>query len=310
MVDGKPALQFEADLKGDDLKYARPLLKDGARPPVAVVEGIERNGQFSLKFAIALAKRGTPSAARCFGYLYVFSSGALYDNADTSTCKRNDLSRAKATMLPLRPSRRSWLRINVAGENYALDAILENPGSAGQIHAEDWDLPILKFLYLSVTNFTEAERQFRRLTALATRPEPKPAKLTIATSPTGATVYLDNEPKGASSQDEGKLLITGLSPGSYHIRVSSTGFRDWGKTVAVVAGDDLLVQATMDRIGPPPFAATEIIELLKGGVSPKRVAVLVQQRGVNFALDDDFDRKIRDAGGNAELLVAIAKAKK
>jgi hypothetical protein len=39
----------------------------------------------------------------------------------------------------------------------------------------------------------------------------------------------------------------------------------------------------------------------------KRVAALVQQRGVSFTLSE---RKIRDACGNAELLLAISKAKK
>jgi hypothetical protein len=35
----------------------------------------------------------------------------------------------------------------------------------------------------------------------------------------------------------------------------------------------------------------------------------VQQRGVSFVLDDS-ERKIRDAGGDTELLLVIAKAKK
>jgi len=45
-------------------------------------------------------------------------------------------------------------------------------------------------------------------------------------------------------------------------------------------------------------------------ISSKRVATPVQQRGVSFVLDDESERKIRDAGGDAELLLAIAKAKK
>jgi hypothetical protein len=40
------------------------------------------------------------------------------------------------------------------------------------------------------------------------------------------------------------------------------------------------------------------------------VATLGRQRGVDFALNDEIEGRVRAAGGDAELLVAIAKAKK
>jgi hypothetical protein len=60
---------------------------------VSVVVAEERNGQFGFKFPIALAH-----SAGCRGFLYVFSSGLMYDNVDTPTCKRNELREAIATV--------------------------------------------------------------------------------------------------------------------------------------------------------------------------------------------------------------------
>jgi hypothetical protein len=58
------------------------------------------------------------------------------------------------------------------------------------------------------------------------------------------------------------------------------------------------------------FTLNDVCDLLKKGVRKDRVAFLVQQKGVSFVLDEVSERKIRDAGGDAELLLVIAKAKK
>ena len=55
------------------------------------------------------------------------------------------------------------------------------------------------------------------------------------------------------------------------------------------------------------LALTEIQDLLKGGVSPKRVATLVEQYGVSFALTDDMEKELRKLGADSDLLLVIAK---
>src|SRR5271157_4762052 len=139
VVGGKPALQFEANLTGLDFENAKGLLKTGVNAghlvAVAAVEGVELNGRFGFKFPIALAKGGTPSDPGCIGYLYVFSSGATYDNDDTSTGKRNELSGASARVRS--PGTWGAYRIPGAGKNYSLDAILESPAATNRIHAEN-----------------------------------------------------------------------------------------------------------------------------------------------------------------------------
>ncbi|HVP43911.1 MAG TPA: hypothetical protein VMS96_10795 [Terriglobales bacterium] len=62
--------------------------------------------------------------------------------------------------------------------------------------------------------------------------------------------------------------------------------------------------------GPPPLALSEVLEALQKGVPAPRVASLVSQFGVSFALNDDAERQLRSAGADTDLLLAIAKSKK
>jgi len=180
---------------------------------------------------------------------------------------------------------------------------------------------ITDFLLLVLNDFPAADREFQRLTAslgsvsagkgIAPSPKPtpeaKPATLMVSSDPQNAQVYVDGQLKGTANHNG---LAEALLPGTYQLRVTLPGYKDFTESFTLSSGDDRKVEVHLERVGPPPFTVGNITELLKGGVSPKRVAVLVQQRGVSFALDDDSERRIRDAGGDAELLVVIAKAKK
>lgn len=52
----------------------------------------------------------------------------------------------------------------------------------------------------------------------------------------------------------------------------------------------------------------DILTLLAGGVTPARVATLVKERGVDFQLTPENENKLRIAGADDSLLLAIAKA--
>jgi hypothetical protein len=54
--------------------------------------------------------------------------------------------------------------------------------------------------------------------------------------------------------------------------------------------------------------APEIIDLLKGGVDNNRIFGLVQQHGVNFRLDIATEQRLREAGANEKLMMAIRAA--
>ena len=141
-------------------------------------------------------------------------------------------------------------------------------------------------------------------------PPPKKAALRVSAQPGGAQVYLDDEPKGATSSAEGRLVLKELAPGSYRVRLSLAGYKDWSQTIVLNPGDELTLEARLAPQGPAPFTADDIVEMLEGGVSPKRAATLVQQQGVDFTLTQAMENRIRAAGGDSDLLLAIAKAKK
>jgi hypothetical protein len=136
------------------------------------------------------------------------------------------------------------------------------------------------------------------------------ATLQAVSQPHGAQLYLDDVPKGVTSDSEGRLVLEDLAPGSHRVRLTAAGFKEWNKTVAVEPGDTLAVDATLERAGPPPFSASEVEQMLRGGISPKRAAVLVKERGVDFPLDDALEHRLRSAGADGDLLLAIAKARK
>jgi tetratricopeptide (TPR) repeat protein len=95
-----------------------------------------------------------------------------------------------------------------------------------------------------------------------------------------------------------------------------------------IAGSVVEVTGVMTSYTPQPFmfvmgngelpsakpaahtqlSADDIERLLQGGVTPKRAAELVKQRGVDFTLDGATESRLRQAGATDELLLAIAKA--
>lgn len=139
---------------------------------------------------------------------------------------------------------------------------------------------------------------------------PKNASLNLVSRPGGVEVYLDDKRRGTTSAEEGKLVLDDLAPGSYKLRLSLAGYKDWAQSVTLTAGQSAEVQAEMKVAGPGAFTLQDVVDMLRGEIPPKRVATLVQQRGVDFALSDEIEKRIRDAGGDSDLLVAIAKAKK
>lgn len=62
--------------------------------------------------------------------------------------------------------------------------------------------------------------------------------------------------------------------------------------------------------GPQPLTAKEVEKALEDGVPPTRVIALVNKYGVDFPLTDDVEQRLRRAGADNSLLLAIAKAKK
>lgn len=62
--------------------------------------------------------------------------------------------------------------------------------------------------------------------------------------------------------------------------------------------------------GPQPLTVEEVEKALNEGLPQARIAVLVNKYGVDFALTDPAEQRLRRAGAEPSLLLAIAKAKR
>ena len=62
------------------------------------------------------------------------------------------------------------------------------------------------------------------------------ATLNIESEPGSADIYLNDEPKGTTS-NEGKFHLSGLAPGTYRLRVSAKGFQTWEKEITTKSGE-------------------------------------------------------------------------
>ena len=139
---------------------------------------------------------------------------------------------------------------------------------------------------------------------------PRTATLKVSAQPGGVQVYLDNKPKGTTSEQEGELVLENLPAGIYKVRLSLPGYKDWSEERTVAAGQTLNLEAKLTPAGPKPLSADEVEEALRNGISNKRVMGFVHQFGVDFALTEELEQRLRAVGADAELLLAIAKGRK
>jgi len=138
-------------------------------------------------------------------------------------------------------------------------------------------------------------------------PPPQPAIIEISSS-ASVQVYINDEFKGTTSA-EGRLVIT-LPAGQYKVRLSEPGKKEWAQPLQLAAGERRPLSAVLESAGPKPLTASEVEEALTNGVPKPRVKTLIRDYGVSFALTDEVERRLRKAGADDEILLAIVKNKK
>jgi hypothetical protein len=138
-------------------------------------------------------------------------------------------------------------------------------------------------------------------------PPPQLATLDIS-STASAQVYVDDEFKGTTSSD-GHLVVS-LPPGAHKLRLSEPGKKEWLQPLLLVAGERHPVSAQLEAAGPKPLAEGDIEEALSNGLPKARVLALVRQYGVSFGLSEPVEERLRKAGADDEVLLAIVKNKK
>ncbi len=72
----------------------------------------------------------------------------------------------------------------------------------------------------------------------------------------------------------------------------------------------LLTSARPSQAAPEDksLSQQEIIELLQGGVPSSRVSSIIDDRGINFDLTSSFEDRVRNAGGDSDVINSLRRA--
>ncbi len=133
-----------------------------------------------------------------------------------------------------------------------------------------------------------------------------------AAAPPATSVVLKSTPSGAEITVDGKYVgstpsTVKLPEGDHLISILKPGFQTWQRTISVVPGGEVTIDATLDA-HLKALQVDDLTELLSGGVPEARLIQLVKERGVGFALDSDTEMKLRKAGASEGLVHAIGQA--
>lgn len=157
----------------------------------------------------------------------------------------------------------------------------------------------------------KAKREAEEKAALeAAARAPKTGTLQITTQPGEVQVYLDNKFKGVSSDKEGELIIEGVEAGSHRLRLNRPGYKELSQDVAITAAQAQALRFALEPTGPKPLGFDEVEEALKNGLPPKRMTALVRQYGVDFTMTTEQESRLRSAGADDSLILAVVQSKK
>jgi serine/threonine protein kinase len=137
------------------------------------------------------------------------------------------------------------------------------------------------------------------------------ARLSLSSSPAGATVVIDGTPVGTSP-----LADYSLSPGITPVSLVLTGFKTKDTTITAAAGENLSLALSLEKIPaepPPPVTRnTESVERepvpsVKGSTSPVVPATLIVQVFPSGSVMVDGVAKADDARRRTEVQVQAGK---
>lgn len=294
----------------------------GGRRMLPPMEAVTHSGRPAVKFQIGggaafidyFEYQNEPVLAfelaqdQCAGQVYVTYARVRGDFRGPS-CKSFDLPRESAAV-----ERQAGKILLTSGANsYALVPVLEMDG---QLRPEPRVQVVNEIFTRSIKMFPQTFAGVRRMATQSMAEDSgeagqRPARslavseatLTIHSNPR-SQVFIDDEPRGSTGADGSETLQ--LPAGSYRVRVSLSGYKNFEQAVSLAAGQSQSVNAQLQVAGPPAFSESQVAEMLKGEMSPKRISTLVGERGVNFALNTTLEKQFKDLGATSDLLLAIA----
>ncbi len=110
----------------------------------------------------------------------------------------------------------------------------------------------------------EPEKKTPSKPAPTTSPVEGAAKLIIRTKPGDADIFVDNELKGKTDPEEGRLEIAVLKPGKHRVRATREGYQDLEGTVELAAGRVQEIPIWLAKTEAPAPAAQTTEELPPG----------------------------------------------
>jgi len=122
------------------------------------------------------------------------------------------------------------------------------------------------------TTVTVVAGQTATISATLVPVTPTTGSINITSSPSGATVLLDNANKGSTP-----VTLSDIAPGNHTVLLKKTGYNDYKTTVTVVAGQTATISATLVPVTPTtgsisitssPSGATVLLDNVNKGVTP------------------------------------------
>jgi hypothetical protein len=125
--------------------------------------------------------------------------------------------------------------------------------------------------------------------------------VTVKSSPPGADITVNGKYMGSTPSD------LRLPAGDHTINIEKAGFRGWQRTIAVLPGGNITIDAVLEAPSKG-LRLEELLDLLQAGVSNSRLVELVRERGVAFRAELVEEERLRAAGAQDQLLQTVREA--
>lgn len=125
----------------------------------------------------------------------------------------------------------------------------------------------------TTTGVVRAGENYDLLITLVPNPQQNNGGITIASSPSGAEVFLDNAYRGLSP-----LSIDDLAPGTYHVLIRLSGHEDWQSVVNVTPGLQAPLNAILTSLPPQEHRQAGILPYVIIGSLAVALALNLRKR--------------------------------
>lgn len=245
-------------------------------------------------------------ATSCYGYLY-FSRDRVRYQAVRPAAVKHSFTSARAEIAEAKVSAAETLTVAFrSGKSQEFAVLPAAKVDLGRHQPAD---------VVPVHSMALAAADFEKVMAMGDKPGEVKSRGTtqkIVTDPGGVEVVIDGVSWGTTDLDSGEIVLRGIPFGNREFVLRRRGYKpmSWSARYEYEQTGEIYAPLTAMEKVAAGLSLQDVLDLLEGGVSPRRVAQLVEKHGVTFSLTPDREQTLRGAGGVDELMEAIAKAKR